>query len=240
MADLITVVPSRGRPHAVTPLVEAFFATTTADTVLMVVVDDDDPTLPDYRAALDVAQAAGRQAGMATGPAKSMNQALNGAAVMLVDEATKKPPFAIGFMGDDHCPRTVGWDAAYLTALRELGSGLVYGNDLLQGERLPTQIAMTADLVRAWGWFAPPAQAHLYLDNFWLDIGRAAGCIRYLPDVVVEHRHPVARKAPWDAGYDRVNHPDSYERDRLAYEAFHRDNGFARAVEAVKTLRGGA
>jgi hypothetical protein len=239
VADLITIVPSRGRPHAVARLAWAF-ATCTADTVLMLVVDDDDPTLPDYRAAVEAAQAAGRKVGIGTGAAQNMNQALNGAARLLVDEATKKPPFAIGFMGDDHRPRTDGWDAAYLSALRELGTGLVYGNDLIQGEGLPTQVAMTADIVRAWGWFAPPALSHLYLDNFWLDLGRAAGCIRYLPDVVVEHCHPVVGKSPVDDGYLRVNAPAVYERDRLAYEAFHRDGGFVRAVDAVRTLRGGA
>jgi hypothetical protein len=98
-------------------------------------------------------------------------------------------------MGDDHFPRTHGWDQAYLDALRELGTGIVYGNDLLQGHRLPTQCAMTADIVRRWGYMALPTLRHMYVDNFWRDLGNAADCLRYLPEVVVEHgtRWPARR-----------------------------------------------
>lgn len=237
MADLIAIVPTRGRPESVGPLVEAFRATCTADTELHLAVDDNDPRIDEYSDSIRKWLGAPVSMCHVESPS-NMVRALNGTAA-----ANLRPsfaPFAFAFLGDDHMPRTHGWDAAYLAALREMGSGLVYGDDLLQGERLPTQIAITADIVRAWGWIAPPELAHLYVDNFWLDLGRAAGCIRYLPDVVVEHRHPVARKAAWDAGYDRVNHPDSYERDRLAYEAFHADGGFDRAVAAVKALRGAA
>lgn len=219
------------------PLAEAFAATSTADTVLMFVLDDDDPTLDEYVAAAETLQAAGRHVGYGTGPARNMVQALNGAARMLVGEHTKKPPYAIGFMGDDHCPRSVGFDAAYLDALREMGSGLVYGNDLLQGERIPTQVAMTADIVRALGWMAPPVLHHLYVDNFWRDLGQHADCLRYLPDVIVEHRHPVAGKANWDAGYARVNDARVYERDGRAYAEFGASGAFDEAVAKVRALR---
>jgi hypothetical protein len=140
-------------------------------------------------------------------------------------------------MGDDHMPRTVGWDAAYLEALRELGTGLVYGNDLLQGSSLPTQVAMTTDIVRALGYMAPPDLTHLYVDNFWRDLGRSAGCLRYLPDVIVEHRHPAAGKAQWDAGYARVNNSAMYEHDATAYEQYIGAGELHAAVDVVKMLR---
>lgn len=238
MADLIVIVPSRGRPGAVHPLIEAFEATCTGNAVLMFVVDDDDPHLPDYQQEIRAAQEAGRMVGYGTGASKNMVQALNGAASMLVDEHTKRPPYAIGFLGDDHCPRTYGWDQQYLDALRELGSGIVYGNDLLQGERIPTQCAMTADIVRALGWMAPPVLTHLYVDDFWRDLGQHADCLRYLPDVIVEHRHPVAGKANWDEGYARVNDAGMYERDGRAYAEFGSSGAFDEAVAKVRALRG--
>ena len=147
-----------------------------------------------------------------------------------------RQPFAIGFMGDDHRPRTVGWDTAYLEALRELGSGIVYGNDLLQGERIPTQVAMTTDIVRELGFMAPPVLKHLYVDNFWRDLGTAAGCLRYLSNVVVEHMHPIAGKAPWDDGYARVNAPTMYSGDANAYAKWAAMD-LAAAVEKVRALR---
>jgi hypothetical protein len=140
-------------------------------------------------------------------------------------------------MGDDHRPRHIGWDESYLEALRER-PGMVYGNDLIQGAHLPTQIAMSASVVRALGHMAPPTLTHLYVDNYWLALGRAAGCITYLPDVVIEHMHPVAGKAAVDEGYSRVNAPEMYERDSAAFADYLRDN-LAREVDLVKAALAG-
>lgn len=238
VADLIVIVPSRGRPESVHPLAEAFWATCTADTVLLFVVDASDPKLDEYKAAVDLEHKAGRAIGFGTGPSTTMVEALNGAAEMLAND--DDTPFAIGFLGDDHCPRTVGWDAAYLEALRELGTGLVYGNDLIQGERIPTQVAMTADIVKALGYMAPPVLTHLYVDNYWKSLGTSADCLRYLPDVIVEHRHPSVGKAPWDAGYARVNESRMYARDEAAFRQYDLDGRFAADVLKVRALRGAA
>jgi hypothetical protein len=87
---------------------------------------------------------------------------------------------------------------------------------------------------------APPNLTHLYVDNFWKDLGQLAGCIRYLPDVVVEHLHPVAGKAAWDEGYVRVNAQSMFSRDRSAYEryrltALQADVAKVRALRKVRT-----
>jgi hypothetical protein len=211
MADLVIIVPSRGRPEAAQELWQAFGDTCTADTQLVFALDDNDPTRVGYP----------DEPAIWTGPSRSMVEALNGAATASVDGMFGfVAPFAIGFMGDDHRPRTKGWDTAYLDALRELGTGIVYGNDLLQGQRIPTQCAMTADIVQALGFMVPPVFTHLYVDNYWLELGTRAECIRYLPDVVVEHRHPVAGKGLWDEGYERVNNPDMYAKDQAAFNDY--------------------
>lgn len=168
------------------------------------------------------------------GPNKSMVEALN-----RVANAGFKA-FAHAFMGDDHLPRTVGWDEAYLDALHELGTGIVYGDDLLQGRALPTQCAMTSDIIRALGYMAPPTLTHLFVDNFWLSLGNEAGCLRYLPEVIVEHRHPAAGKAALDEGYERVNSVAMQTRDEAAWNAYVDSGAFAADVEKVKALRGDA
>jgi hypothetical protein len=230
VADLTVIVPSRGRPEQCRALVQAFRDTCTADTRLVLSVDDDDPRCQDY---IDIAFGGpGFPVGVFTGSNRSMVEALNRA-------ASEVDGIAVGFLGDDHCPRTVGWDAAYLETLRELGTGIVYGNDLLQGERLPTQVAMTTDIVRALGWMAPPSLIHLAVDNAWLELGRAADFIRYLPDVIVEHRHPVAGKAQWDDGYKRVNAPEMYHRDLSEFDRWHRED-MPSLVEKIRALRGAA
>jgi hypothetical protein len=207
--ELVVVVPTRARPHAARELVETFDATCTANTHLLFVVDSDDPNREEYGAV------PGRRTVLESPAPSNMGLAL-ACGVSYVLSLTSGP-FAIGFMGDDHRPRTKGFDRFYIDALRELGTGIVYGDDLLQGERIPTQVAMTTDIVRALGHMAPPTLIHMYFDDYWKELGTRAGCIRYLPDVVVEHMHPLAGKAEWDPGYERVNAKQMFETDHAAY-----------------------
>lgn len=235
MADLVVIVPSRERPEAAHELVQAFRDTCTADTFLLFAVDGSDPTRGDYPLG------DGRQTVVEISDSSNMGEALAGAVSLVVGPHYSSPPylrpFAVGFMGDDHRPRTKGWDQFYLDALRELGTGIVYGNDLLQGERIPTQVAMTSDIVRALGHMAPPPLIHMYFDDYWKELGTRAGCIRYLPDVVVEHMHPLAGKAEWDAGYERVNAKSMYAADHAAYTRWRYMN-LPAEVAKVKALRG--
>ena len=228
MADLTVVIPSRGRPQAVNDLAETFQATCTTDPMLVFSLDEDDPDLGRYLGAIRDLPS---WVDVCVAPNANMAEALNHAAGGALDG------FAVGFMGDDHRPRTHGWDAEYLKVLRELGTGIVYGDDLFQRQNLPTQVAMTTDIVRALGWMTPPGPRHMYLDNFWRDLGNAADCLRFLPDVVVEHVHPVAGKAVVDEGYARVNAPEMFEHDRLAYNAYLASQ-FRSDVAKVRALRG--
>lgn len=216
MPDLTVVIPSRGRPDAISAMAETFDETCTADTRIVVAVDSDDPKVEDY-ARLRQGARPSRIAYLIEQPKGTMVTALN-----LAARAEAKFVFAVGFMGDDHRPRSRGWDTAYLEALSELRTGIVYGDDLLQRRKLPTQCAMTADIVRALGYMAPPVLTHLFVDNFWLSLGEQAQCIRYLSEVVVEHLHPVAGKAAWDEGYKRVNDAGMYHRDHAAFAEYCR------------------
>jgi hypothetical protein len=237
MADLIVVVPSRGRPESVRELAEAFDTTCAGNTELVLAVDDNDPTWVAYsEAVLNLAGASKTRVSLCQviEPA-SMVRALN-ATALVVASVCDSMPYAVGFMGDDHRPRSHGWDSAYLEALWDLGTGIVYGDDLLQGRKLPTQCAMTVDIVRTLGYMSPPSLTHMYVDNFWLALGEQAQCIKYLPDVVVEHRHPVAGKAQWDEGYKRVNDASMFAKDEAAFSEYCRTNLLG-DVEKVRALR---
>lgn len=227
--DLLMIVPSRGRPHNIAELHDAWSDTTTGAAGLLVAADDDDPTLPDYR---EVCAACGIE--LTVGPRLRMVPTLNKVAV---ERAPRH--FALGFMGDDHRPRTPGWDAAYLDALRDLGTGYVYGDDLLAGERLPTQWAQTSDVVQALGAMVPAPVQHLWADNQIYDLGHTIGRIRYLPDVIVEHVHPLAGKAAEDDGYREVNAPKVFESDRRIYAHWY-EHDMPAAVEKLRALIGPA
>lgn len=232
MSELVVIVPSRGRPESVGRLVGAWHATDAyADGAeLMLAIDNDDPTRDRY---LDAA-CSGNVSVRVSPRWQPMVHKLNTAAAARAGHPGGGP-FAVGFAGDDHVPLTPGWARRYLDELHKLGTGVVYGNDLIQGANLPTQWAMTSDIVRALGRMVPADVEHLYCDNAIADLARAAGCLRYLDDVIVQHRHPVAGTAPWDAQYQRVNSADQYAADRVAYERWR--ERMATDVATVTALR---
>ncbi|MEV6504774.1 hypothetical protein AB0M61_01465 [Streptomyces sp. NPDC051642] len=222
--NLTVLVPTRGRPQNLARLWQAFTATCQADTRLLACVDDDDPELPAYEAVHQAAYSDGSASAddprflLRVGPRIRLGPTLNAAALPVAEFAD-----AIGFLGDDHLPRTVGWDGRYLEELERLGTGLVYGNDLIQGAALPTQVAMTSDIILATGHMVPPGMIHLWLDNAWLALGQALDAITYLPDVTVEHLHPIAGRAQWDAGYQECNTDALSSADRAVFEAWQQN-----------------
>lgn len=228
--ELLVIVPTRGRPDRAADLIAVCHATCTADTALLLAVDDNDPLFDYY---YTVAVDTGTALVVDRGPHGHVH-AINTAAQAALGWDNR--PYALAKLDDDHRPQTVGWDVAYLDVLRELGTGIVYGNDLLRGEDLPTAPALTADIVATLGYMAPPELGHLYCDDFWRDLGRRAGCIRYLPDVIVEHMHPAAGKAEWDDGYWRVNSPTRISADAAAYGTYASGQMFV-DVNKVRALR---
>lgn len=225
MADLVVIVPSRGRPRSVERLAESVVATAGPEVLVVVAVDDDDPELPEY---LRLPTWELPQFYLRVGKRLRLGATLNEVAADYVHSSA-----AIGFMGDDHLPRTKGWALEVLTEMKWPGAGIIYGNDLLQGERLPTAVFMRPAIIRTLGWMALPGLTHLYIDNAWLELGRATGQLRYMPNMVIEHMHPAAGKAPRDAGYDEANAPALDAADKAVFERW-RTEQLAADVERLR------
>lgn len=227
MRELLVIVPTRGRPHNVPRILDAWDKTGAPDTAqLLLAVDRDDPRRQVYSAF-----AVNEWCSILEHPVHvPMVVKLNDTARYALTE--RDWPY-VAFMGDDHVPRTAGWAQRYVEGLKALGTGVVYGNDLVQGEKLCTQWAMTSDIVRALGRMVPADVEHMYCDNSVMDLAREAGCLKYLPDVRIEHAHPVAGRGAWDAGYERVNSRDQYRRDHASYMRW-RDDDMQRHVQLIK------
>lgn len=226
-AELAVIVPTRGRPENAARLETAFERTTRSGAVPVFVADEDDPKLDDYRARLDAGDIRRLVISPFTG-GKGLCYPLNTTARRYV-----KAYDYVGFMGDDHLPVTEGWDTEMTGELDSLEPRIAYGNDLLQGPNLPTAVFMQSRMVRALGFMAPQVMRHLYLDNFWKELGEAVGGLRYRGDVVIEHLHPVAGKAEWDERYRVVNEQAADTHDRDAWLAFRADGRFDRCVKIV-------
>lgn len=237
MHQSVWICPTRTRPANVERLIRAWQATEATST-LVVAVDDDDPSANEYWnvvtgiEAEPVAEHTENRHGFPIkwhyGPRLRLGPTLNMLAVAYATDATH-----VGFLGDDHIPRTAMWDMRLADAITAQRGGLAYGNDLLQGPYLATAVLQDARIVERLGYFCPPTQTHLYLDNYWMDLGRGLGKLAYLGDVVIEHAHYIVDKAPSDALYLEVNSPDMYSADERAYLEYKA----TRLDGAIKALR---
>jgi glycosyltransferase involved in cell wall biosynthesis len=223
---MCVVVPSRGRPENADRLAKAFIDTNT-EADLYFIVDNDDPSWVEYtnHDRYKVLPADNKTGGCAA--------SLNTGAVYLLD-ITKFPFYDyFVFMGDDHLPRTEGWDKAFMEALGH-NTGIVYGDDLLQGANLPTAFGMSRDLVDELRGMTFPGCIHLFFDNFVKQLGLDLDYLKFLPNVIIEHLHPVAGKAEMDEGYARVNQPKWYEQDLLILQKYLASAEYAELVRKYR------
>jgi predicted O-methyltransferase YrrM len=231
MRDLAIIVPTRGRPDNVRKVISAWDFTGAWDHADLVLATDEDD--PEYQGYLDLI-GPDRTLDMISGPVwVPMVHKLDMAARMMAGHY-----FALGFAGDDHLPQTIGWAKRYLTVLRELKTGMVYGDDGYQGAKLSTEWAVTSDVVRALGRMVPARVEHMFCDNAILELFTEAGAVRHLPEVRIEHMHPYAGKADTDDQYQRVNGRDQMNRDRRTYQSWQRSE-LASQVAIVRSLRRG-
>lgn len=140
----------------------------------------------------------------------------------------------IAFFGDDHVIRTK-WESDFLNYFENnKGIGIAYGNDLLQGSRLPTAVCLTSNIINALGFMVPECLMHMYADNFWLDLGNNLNIIKYFNEVTFEHIHPDNGKAERDSQY--VDAASVAYKDQQAYAAYRAGDEFINDINKVKDL----
>ena len=208
MPSLLMIVPSRGRPGSLDGLIEAWRTTSTGHADLVVALDDDDPRLYQYNAH--------RVAMVTVGPRQSWVAWTNEIAAAHAGSYR-----FVGSMGDDHRPRTPGWDRMLCSALEELGSGIAWGDDLGSRPVLPSAVAMTSDVVAALGYMVPPALEHNGAETFWQGLADGLGRSRFLPEVVIEHLHYSLGKSSIDHTY--LEGAGVLQADLLRLDAYLRD-----------------
>ena len=93
---------------------------------------------------------------------------------------------------------------------------------------------MTANIVDALGGMVPPGFEHLFLDNFWLQLGTDLKAIRYLGDVIIEHMHPFAGKGQMDALYQEVNDIQLSSRDQARFIEYIKSAEYQELLAALR------
>lgn len=140
-----------------------------------------------------------------------------------------------GFTGDDVRYLTKGWDTVVWNILKH-NIGVVYGDDGIQHEHLPTHPWFSAALVKAVGYVSPPCLQHYFFDNYLRELAKAAGILYYRSDLVTQHLHHSVGGSPNDTTYSEGE--SKFIADAAAFAAYLKTNLSAdlqkvTAVEAV-------
>lgn len=204
MKKIAIIIPTRDRPHKINKMNQFWLDLTDPDieTDCIIVLDEDNedkyPRIPNF--IYEVIPSTGM---------RGMTYPLNVAAKKYYQQYEY-----VGFWGDDHCPKTKGWNREmYNTLEKNKPFSMVYANDLLQCERLPTEIIMDSKFIQHLGDMVDPKLQHMYVDNYWLCIGRSIQNIHYLKDVIIEHEHYSANKSVNDDMYKTVDKMTSHDKE---------------------------
>ncbi len=233
-ARVVVVVPSRGRPEAARETIISIRETSAlVSTRTVLAVDEDDPALDDYREMVaSIPDRTYRDLPtlivLAPDETGDLVKATNTVSLRI---AREDPRSIIGNLGDDHRPRTHGWDYAVIQALDE--AGIAYGDDLIHGINLPSAPFISASIVLALGWYALPTCKHLYIDDAWRELGKQIGRLQFIPSMTIEHMHPAVGKGEWDEGYERANEQAAEIKDRAAYDIWM-SNGLKPDADRVR------
>ncbi len=233
MADMIVLVPSRGRPGNVARLIEACEKTCRADTRLILGFDDDDPMLGNCKAIAAQRPAVDYYVKPRMGLAPWTND--------LASLAQKNYPGTpvLASLGDDHVPETDGWDVALIEAIEAQGGGWAYPNDGRR-EDIAEAVAVSSPIVAGLGWMALPSLHHWCIDNAWTALARAVGRLEFLYHVDVPHYHPhspdPAYQVPADPTYEEARW--SYDLDKRRYLHWRDQGGLAADAAKVREILG--
>ena len=225
---ILVITPSRGRPDRLAYMLQETLETSGPGTHVAVCIDDDDPELAGYDGLAASLQRTGRVFWL-RGPRRNLVSWTN--YVVHWPRAARYPYLAS--LGDDHVPRTHGWDEQLTDAIEAGGgTGIAYGDDKHQHEALPTAPVISRDITDALGWMMHPGLASKFCDDVWRVISELAGCRFYVPEVIIEHVHPDAGKAARDLTYEQ-GHAD-YPADRAVFDNWQGSAAVMRDVKIVK------
>lgn len=186
---LTILLPSKGRPDKAKEAVDCFRANQSGLSQVVLVLNKGE----DYALSVPTIHV----------DAHSLGEALN-LASREIDTRY------IGFMGDDHLIRTKEFDRILIEKLQD--HPIVYGDDLLQREKLSSQFFLENRIVKTLGYMAIPGLKHMYFDNFMMELGAF-----YVPEVVIEHMHYSVGKSSEDDGYRRVNNSEVHGADQAVF-----------------------
>lgn len=190
------IVPTRKRPNQFTRLVDNIVDTVSdiQNVELLVYIDDDDdesiPALTAAAERIDINAVQGNKL-IGSQMYNELGKIARGDILM--------------FGADDIVFGNSLWDLVVQDEFDKFEDKilLVYGNDGFQNGRIATHGFIHRYWMELVGYVLPPKLASAYTDEWVTDLAIRVGRNKYLPNLMVEHLHPAAGKAPTDETYQK-------------------------------------
>lgn len=227
--NILLIVPTRSaggvRLQTLETLIESWHQTTDGYSDMLINFDVDEAAL--YIPIVEK-WGSGKITFLMSGKRVSYAEKLNGIieAPLLLDQYD-----IIGHPSDDHVFMTRGWEEPIIKWVSYMGVG--YGDDLLQGENLPTCPFISSSILKGLGFMCPPGMKHMFVDNFWKDLGLRLGCLKYFPEIIIEHRHWSNKKTTIDDQYLQV-YNEYTEVDRKRFDEYRLSDEMELDVNKVR------
>lgn len=200
------LLPSYSRPEKVHALT---LHNTTRSAPITLRLHDTDPKLQEY---LEIKFPEAWT--VVVGPTLKLGPTWNWAVKEYPDETF------YGFLGDDCIPSPLDW---YTQLESAAGTRYIaYPNDTIHGENLCTHPCVGGDFIRSLGWWANPGLEHSFIDTSLYVLGLRTGLLRYVPEVIMEHRHPLKDETLMDETYKRGQ--ESFVMDEYHFKKWIKSN----------------
>lgn len=198
MPELISLLaPTRGRPQALLEMADTAFGTAEGPVEVLAYVDDDDPQKDVYL---------GLGIRIVIGPRIILSNCWN----QLAHEAQGD---ILHMSSDDIRFRTAGWDRIIRDTFNRYEDRIVFvwGRDGIHDGIMGTHGFISRRWMETVGYFTWPDFPADYADTWLDDLANRIGRSVYLPELLIEHLHPIAKKAEYDQ-----THRERLERGRRA------------------------
>ena len=123
----------------------------------------------------------------------------------------------VAMIGDDIEFRDKFWEEKVVAARKK--ALVVFGD---RGQTLTgfgNHPFFDARIPKALGFVAPATLQHLFVDDFYQEVGRQLSSLSYI-EAGIFHNHPSTGGREWDQLTQGLNSPTSYKQDCLAYSRY--------------------
>lgn len=214
---ILVILPTRGRPVRLMEAVTSFVKTSVFAELLILCDEDDSLFIRSKRIRACHAQT------------RNMVQIWHDAA-----ESEVRNFQMIGLAADDVLWVTPGWDWEIYKQWQRNGPGVYWAHDNLRGKDLCNHPYVSSVIIRIAG-ASIPGQRHLFLDNYFYEIGKAMDRLFYMPEILISHEHFTKNPALMDEHYDRVNSEEMYRHDGALFRHW-KNHELPKILPKLKTL----